>query len=393
MRYGSASIVCAFSLGIGWILAGGCGGSTSSEFPSTGTGVLTGTGGGLTTGGNSTGTGTISTGTIGSGTGSTGTGGIGSEDACAAQASDTAAIPSDIFIMLDKSGSMNCPAADDACENPRMPFMPPTRWNAVTDAINTFVNAPGSAGIGVGLGFFSLGTSCNAAMYAMPNVAIAPLPGNANAITNAIAMNMPGGNTPTVPALQGAIQYANTYTRNTPGRTAAVVFVTDGLPNGCNSTINAATMAATAAFNAMPQIKTYVIGLGATASLDEIALAGSGGVTHYFPATGNVAANLAAALKTISGSVSCDYVIPTTAVDPNKVNVEVTVGGGMTQLVGKVANAAACGAQGGWFYDVNPPGVPTKITLCPQSCTPLQMTPNSRVVVQYGCPSRGPGVN
>src|SRR5207302_331035 len=159
---------------------------------------------------------------------------------------------------------------------------------------------------------------------------------NAAAISNAMAMNMPGGNTPTVPALQGAIQYATTYTRNTPGRTAAVVFVSDGIPNGCNSTVNAAAMAATAAFNAMPQIKTYVIGLGATASLDQIALAGSGGATHYFPAScSNVATDLAAALKTISGTVSCDYVIPTTAVDPTKVNVAVSVGGAMQQLIGK----------------------------------------------------------
>src|SRR4029077_10229116 len=94
-------------------------------------------------------------GRVGSGPGSPGPSGIGSEDACAAQASDSNAIPSDIFIMLDKSGSMNCPATDDACANPTMPYMQPTRWTAFTQAVNGFVSAPGSAGIGVGIGYFS----------------------------------------------------------------------------------------------------------------------------------------------------------------------------------------------------------------------------------------------
>jgi hypothetical protein len=273
-----------------------------------------------------------------------------------------------------------------------MPFMPPTRWTAVTDAVNGFVNAPGSAGIGVGIGFFSLGTNaCMAAQYAKPTVAIAPLPANAGAVSGAIAGNMPGGNTPTVPALQGAIDYATTYTKNTPGRAASVVFVTDGLPNGCNSTIAAAATAAMTAFNGTPQIKTYVVGLGATASLDQIALAGSGGMTHYFPASGDVAGQLAAALTKISGTITCDYAIPAMNVDPTKVNIQVTPGGGATQSVGHVASATDCTALGGWYYDNNTK--PTKITLCPQTCDPLKMTTNSKVQVLFGCPTQGPGVH
>jgi hypothetical protein len=269
----------------------------------------------------------------------------------------------------------------------------PTRWEAVTTAINGFVNAPSSAGIGVGLGFFTAltGNACAVGSYSTPNVPIAPLPGSAGAISMAIAGTAPSGNTPTVPALQGALAYAGTYTRSTPGRSAAVVFVTDGLPNGCSSTIPAATMASTTAFGATPQIKTYVIGLGATASLDQIALAGSGGATHYFPATGDVAGQLGMALKTISGAITCDYVIPVGTVDPKKVNVTVTPGGGMAQTPNHVAGAANCGGGGGWYYDND--AMPTKITLCPQTCDPLKTTMNSKVQVIYGCPPLGVPVN
>jgi Mg-chelatase subunit ChlD len=131
-------------------------------------------------------------------------------------------------------------------------------------------------------------------------VPIARLPDVASSITAALDANAPGGTTPTEPALAGAIEYAKAFTDATPEQTAVVVFVTDGMPNGCNSTVAGAAAIAQAGYSAAPSIKTYVVGLGATAALDEIALAGSGGVDHYFPASGDVSAQLLAALETIS---------------------------------------------------------------------------------------------
>src|SRR3954469_12156925 len=121
MRYGNATMFCMLAAGVVWGLSGGCGSSGSSSVFETGSGTLTGgpggtstTTGGISTGTGSTGAGIMTTGTGGLTTGGgTGTGGLGG-DACAAQASDSTAIPSDIFIMLDKSGSMNCPASDSA---------------------------------------------------------------------------------------------------------------------------------------------------------------------------------------------------------------------------------------------------------------------------------------
>jgi len=76
----------------------------------------------------------------------------------------------------------------------------------------------------------------------------------------------------------------------------------------------------------------------------------------------------------ITGMVTCDYAIPAGS-NPLLVNLDVTIGAtGMPQRVYKVDNAAACGTNGGWFYDVNPPMKPSKITLCPQSCDPLKAT-------------------
>ena len=36
-----------------------------------------------------------------------------------------------------------------------------------------------------------------------------------------------------------------------------------------------------------------------------------------------------------------------------------------------VKTAADCSTVPAWYYDVPPPGIPTKITLCPSACDPL----------------------
>jgi hypothetical protein len=298
--------------------------------------------------------------------------------------------PTDVFVMLDTSGSMLCPAADDACENAMLPYMHPTRWDAVVSAINGFVNEPQNAGLAVGIGSFPIALvgmagTCDATRYAQPVVPIAPLPGNAQPISNALAMVTPASNTPTVPALNGAIEYARSYAKATPSRSVAVVLVTDGLPNGCASTVAAASMVAMSAFAGSPSIKTYVVGLGNTASLDQIALAGSGNLQHYFPATGDVAAKLTGALRHVSNVAPCEFALPMRAFDPNLAIVQITVGpNGMPQNVTRIAGATACGPTGGWYYDDNV--LPKTVTLCPQVCEPIRANPDSRIRLILGCP-------
>jgi hypothetical protein len=310
--------------------------------------------------------------------------------ACAGESRSSKPVVADIIIMLDKSISMACPTNQDACTNATTPpAPPPTRWTAFTDAIKAFAADPGSAGIGVGLDIFPGLNTAFCGPYNVPLVPIAPLPGVAASILNIMAMNGPGSTTPTEPALQGAIDYAKAYDANGTGHVANVVFVTDGIPNGCNSTVAGAAAIAAAGFAGTPSVKTYVIGLGDTAALDQIALAGTGNATHYFPATGDVVTPLLAALKAITTvTISCDYMIPTNGqtLDYRLVNVETTVGpNGTPTMVDNVINSAQCGPSGGWYYDVNPPVTPTKIGLCPQSCGPLASTAGSSLRVIIGC--------
>jgi hypothetical protein len=288
-----------------------------------------------------------------------------------------------------------------------------SRWDNLAQAIPTFVNDPANAGVEVGLDFFpevvldegGILTSCNVADYTMANVPLNFLPGTNNGQANAIVTAVQGrarsGGTPTVPALSGALQAAKAWQMNNPSRSLSVVFLTDGQPTGCTgNNTNAAAQVAQTYSTGTPPIKTYVLGVGPdTGDLDAIAL--GGGTTTAHRATSGAAAEVANALAAIRKSTQgCDYNLPwldAGPIDTTKVNVQIRVGiAGARQDIYYVGIAANCSdtlanPKGeGWYYDIPPPGEATKITLCPNTCVPLQATDGSDVTVLLGCRSTPP---
>lgn len=319
--------------------------------------------------------------------------------ACATESRDSKPLVMDVYVLVDKSVSMYCPTTDVACDKASANTPKPTRWSAVTEAVSKFVQDPKSAEIGIGFGIFPqfvpINDQCQVSNYSTPIVPIAAAKDSAAQIVSKIGAEMPGGNTPTHKALEGAYQYIKTYTAQTPGHSAAVLLVSDGMPFSCGEshTTTLTVPIVQAAFAATPSIKTYVVGIGNTAALDELALAGSGNQTHYFDGNGDVSAKLQEALKSVTTTITCDYDIPTGGkpIDFGLVNIEAQLGSaGAPMPLGNVTSAAQCDARGGWYYDVNPPAKPSKITLCPQSCDPLKATDNSSVKVLYGCATKPP---
>jgi hypothetical protein len=303
----------------------------------------------------------------------------------------------DLYMMIDNSGSMDMVDTGQTL----------SRWDNLAQAIPTFVNDPVNAGMEVGVDFFPEGglqASCNVTDYTMANVPIDFLPGTNNAQANAIVTAVQGrarsGGTPTVPALTGALQAAKAWQMQNPQHALSVLFLTDGQPTGCQgNTVNAAAAVAQMYSTGIPPIKTYVLGVGPdTGNLDSIAAAG--GSTMAYMVTNGGAGALAAALAAIRKStVGCEYNIPLPeggTVDPTKINVQITIGpAGTPQGIYNVATAAGCGTirnptGEGWYYDVPPPAAPTQIRLCPNSCSPLQVTDGSAVNVVYGCSTQIP---
>jgi len=382
----TVAVVMACGGGDGLSVFEGAGGSSANGSGAANSGgsgniTLTGGNGGSSAGGNS--------------------GGAGG-DACAAESYTGERIPIDMFIMMDKSGSMSGQNGQNGGRNV---------WIPITGAIKQFVQSTASDGIGIGLGYFPIQasscpsnnpqvcdcttiddncSSCTLSDYSTPDVPIALLPGAANQIVQSLDANGPGGATPTRPALEGALQYARAHMSANAGRRAVVVLATDGRPNDCSSNVNNVSAVARAEFQADPSISTFVIGIGNTGNLNDIAQAG-GTDEALIVDSANAGDDFLDAMNAIRGQVlTCEFGMPTPGggqtVDPNQVNVRFTPEGGpQGDRIFKVDNAAACDGQtGGWYYDDN--ANPTRIFLCEATCDNIRATPG-RIDLELRCPS------
>jgi hypothetical protein len=321
-----------------------------------------------------------------------------SDAACAADKRNSTPVRKDIIVVFDTSSSMSCDTADQGCpDNKDGTVSGMSRIGAIRNAISGFVNAPETAEIRVGLDVFPPaldGAEQCGWDYSKLDIPIAPAKDNAGTFGTVLGGLTPHLNTPTEQVLTGAYKAGKEYITANPDRAVAVVLVTDGMPFACDNDKTGARSAALAkaAFEGGPSIETYVVGMGAVATLDAIALAGTGGATHYIEANADATAKILALLKAVSTAITCNYTIPTggKTLDYGLVNVEAKVGAaGNVENVYAVSDGSKCAAaKGGWYYDIkpNPPmAVPTKITLCPETCDPLKATEGSTLQVLIGC--------
>jgi hypothetical protein len=386
---------------LGFGIAAACGGNNDTSKVSggsaaSGNGTSSGVGGNGLILGNG---GSAANGT-GNGTGEGGDGTFDPDAACATSSADGEPIPVDLYFMVDITGSMDCPVPDvagqAACEvQPKPPFSKTTRWTVESAALSAFVSDPTNAGLGMGINFCpstNQNTICNAATYVKPAAEIAALPGAAAALNMVIGAQTPGGNTPTEPSLNGALQHAAAWAKMNPTHRVAVVYSTDGYPEGCDATntIAAAAADAAAAFKATPSIPTYVLGVGPNlADLNSIAM--SGGTTKAFliDTSQDAATQLSAALASIrtTAVVGCTYTIPPPpagqTLDPSKVNVTYTNPKGVVTNVLQDAPTTSCTDPNamGWEYSTDG----TQINLCGGLCTSIKADPGGSLKVLFGC--------
>lgn len=302
------------------------------------------------------------------------------------------------LVMMDRSGSMNSSGL----------------WNPAVAGMTAFYKSPLNAGLGVAMEFYPMksggargngcapDSDCTAAPCAGPMVplglltaALAPTDTQEAALVNSFALVNPsdgaagtGMGTPTYPALQGALQWATTNITANPTEQYDVILLTDGDPSRCDtSSANAAALAATA-FNNFG-VKTHVIAMPGsdTAYLNPIAAAG-GTNTSIVVGNATMAADLQAALTQISGQgITCSSDLPPTNLfDVTDVLVQFTTSGNVTTTLPKRNDLAACNGNvnTGWYYDNN--AAPTKILLCPKSCTTAQNDSGSKIKIALGCP-------
>jgi hypothetical protein len=369
------------------LLAVNCASQTTRDgFDAGGVGVGTGNGSSGSTG---TPSGSSGGGIVGIGSSDGGAPAMGPDGACAATVSAAKIVPVVLVFMFDRSGSMS-----DSIGNGQ------TKWTALVPGLEAFFADPKSKGISASLQFFMQTDECNVNAYASPLVPITPLP--SSVFAQAIDAISPTGETPTQPALQGALQYASQELSQNPGARVAVVLVTDGEPNGCSSSVP--NVASTAAASA-PGIPTYVIGIGKQTDLVRLATIAEAGATNqpFFvqPDAGGIDGGCGDAgctavameqefqnaLAVIRGAtISCDLQLPSAptnqSLDFGKVNVQYTGSNGQANTL--FYNQSCAGNGLGWAYD--DPQTPTRIQICPSSCATIQGdTLGATLDIALGC--------
>jgi len=279
--------------------------------------------------------------------------------------------------MVDRSGSMGGSDID-------------AKWNAAASGLQTFYGQSSSGKLRASLALFAQDDECTDAAYTTPSVAMRELP-DATPFASALGAVVPNGGTPTLPAMKGAIAYAQSIEATAAAdETVAIVLVTDGDPNDCGSTAdNVAAEAAKVA----DTIKTYVVGVGSLAlNLDVIAMGGGTGSHIQVDTTSpdGTASELRAAISKIkAAALGCTYPLPMPpngeTLDVNEVNVDYTPAGGAPTTL---PYSSDCLDLSGWHYD--DVQTPTQIVMCANACHKLQTdTTGGQVDVIFGCVTRG----
>lgn len=299
---------------------------------------------------------------------------------CAETSQEATLVPVNMYILVDKSGSM-----DDM-----------GKWDAAVSAFTAFFDDAASSSLKVALRFWPEGLcndmDCDVDACATPGVALDSLSdaGHRQDLVDAFNATMPDGPTPMSAALEGGVQWARDRLMDVgDSEQVVIVLVTDGEPNGCNEDIGYISSVAGDAFS-MDGIPTFAVGIEGSLEADMNAIAMAGGTdAGFFIGAANAEAELLAAMQEIAGkSVDCSFPVPASMepgkdIDPRLVRVEYTPSGASSpELIDNTDDASACDA-GGWYYD--DPDQPSTITLCPDTCSEVQADEQAQLEIALGC--------
>ncbi len=314
-------------------------------------------------------------------TGLTGDGELDPDSSCAATTLQAERIPLDMYFMVDTSGSMAGP-----------------KLELLKSGLTSFLQDGQSSGLGAAGQQFPIGgenETCDPGAYGTPAVDWAILPDDA--LAGWIDGLTAEGLTPSLPALEGAVDACKARMASQPGRKCSVLFVSDGQPEGkCQDASLSARgplgdIAADASAHDIPVFAVSFYGISPDGQQILITIAKEGGTQVPFAIKeGSVEQDFVDALADARGTaLGCEYQMPTSeegTVNPNLVKVAYTPGGATeAQSIPRRMTPEECDASGGWYYDDN--DAPTKLVMCPVTCDAMRSDSNGKVDILLGCSS------
>jgi len=283
-------------------------------------------------------------------------------DICDRKESQFMRIDPNLFIILDRSGSMG--------ETGSTPGR--TKWQDATAALDNVANELAGE-VNFGLSYYSAnGGSSECASNRTLNMG-RHTPAQ---IKGSYSSTMPSGGTPTATALKDARNgnYVDLPNDNMGSvRPKAIVLITDGLTGSCDGGQSGAE---TQIGNLLRDgVKTYAIGFGGGASPTQLeGFADAGGTGTYYQADDTN--TLVTALRNIANEViTCSYALESVPPDPNKIWVETTISG--------TTNNIPRDASNGYTYDAGS----NSVTINGSACTQLRNGNPSQtsVKIELGC--------
>ena len=242
-------------------------------------------------------------------------------------------------------------------------------------------------------------TSCDVGRYATPAIPIGNGPTRAADVLASLEGQVPLGETPTGPALTGALEHARAWAGQHPGRQVVAVLATDGFPTACAplETVDIASIAGNAS-SATPAVRTFVIGvfgdedLGSDGQqrLDSIARAGGTTRAIVVNTAGDVTQDFLAALTLVRNTaVTCEFALDNPGeLNFDQVNLDVAYADGTTRALFNVGDVSACGDdEQGWYYVRDVDGNPYQINVCPGTCATFG-DEGAQATLQIGCATR-----
>lgn len=293
--------------------------------------------------------------------------------------------PLDIYLVLDRTGSMGTDCAYVAGSSPPVSSKACYATYALADYL---IDVSPVVDTTLAFNVMSLSNYCDGTGYDPALIDATPLPVTAGSplVQRISDENFSGGYGTRI---EGALRGIASYTANheAPGREMIGVLITDGDATNCERN-NSNLAGIIAGHFASTGIRTFVIGMeGASESkLEELAVAGGaephddfcGSLSppcHYWnvgDASGDVLASALQAISQQAVPLPCEIDVTTLEAPPGeeldygRVNVTLTEGDVVTTIP-QVSSPNDCPAnQLAWYYD--DPGSPSSIYLCQYAC-------------------------